>query len=81
MMSFSFFTSFSTLLSALVLLAMYVIAISFMVWMVVDAAKNDKFWWLVFILMLPFIGALLYYFTEKKKMYSHEHISHVHHKA
>ncbi len=47
----------------------YVLAASFILWMVVDAAKNDKFWWVVLCLGLPGIGALIYYFVEKEKYY------------
>ncbi len=63
------------------LYAFYVIAGSFIVWMAVDAAKQDKFWWVVLIVGVPIIGAAAYYFTEKKHEYakmpveSHEHKS------
>jgi predicted membrane channel-forming protein YqfA (hemolysin III family) len=48
----------------------YVIAISFIMWMAIDAGKNDKFWWIVLIIGLPLVGAILYYFTEKKHDYA-----------
>lgn len=48
----------------------YVLGISFMLWMVVDAAKNDKFWWIVLIVALPVVGAIVYYFVEKHHDYA-----------
>ena len=63
------------------LYAFYVMAGSFIVWMVVDAAKQDKFWWVVLVIGVPIIGAAAYYFTEKKHDYAkmsvgpHEHKS------
>ena len=49
----------------------YILALSFTVWMIVDAAKQDKFWWLVFTISLPFVGALIYFFAEKEHLYRH----------
>lgn len=48
---------------------MLLLALSFMAWMVIDAGKQDKFWWIVFILGLPFVGAIVYFFVEKKQEY------------
>lgn len=48
---------------------LYVIAAAFILWMLVDAAKQDNFWWLVIILGIPIIGAIMYYFLEKKRDY------------
>lgn len=45
------------------------LALSFMAWMVIDAGRQDKFWWIVFILGLPFVGAIVYFFVEKKHEY------------
>lgn len=47
----------------------YVVLLSFLLWMLVDAAKQDKFWWIVLILILPILGAVIYYFTEKQHDY------------
>lgn len=44
-------------------------ALSFMVWMVIDAGRQDKFWWIVFILGFPIVGAIVYFFVEKKHDY------------
>lgn len=55
--------------TALILLLTYAFVITFTVWMIVDAAKHDKFWWLFLTIALPFVGAVIYYFTEKKKLY------------
>lgn len=48
---------------------LYVVAAAFILWMLVDAAKQDNFWWLVIILGIPIIGAIMYYFLEKKRDY------------
>lgn len=60
----------------------YVIAFAFLVWMAVDAAKQDKFWWLVIVVGLPVLGSIVYYFVEKKKDYmtTTGHLGHVHRK-
>lgn len=47
----------------------YILAISFVMWMAIDAGKQDKFWWMVLVFALPVIGAIVYYFTEKKHEY------------
>ena len=54
---------------ALVIMAAYILGLSFIAWMAVDAAKHDRFWWLVVIIALPLVGAIVYFFIEKKKMY------------
>lgn len=46
-----------------------VLALSFILWMAVDAAKGDKYLWVVLILGLPVIGALIYFFVEKEGDY------------
>ena len=53
----------------LVVAASYIIMIAFTIWMIVDAGKQDRFWWLVLIIGVPVIGAAVYYFTEKKHEY------------
>jgi uncharacterized membrane protein YeiB len=47
----------------------YVVLFSFIFWMAVDAAKQDKVFWLFIIIGLPVIGSAVYYFVEKKKDY------------
>ncbi|MDQ5962477.1 MAG: hypothetical protein QG653_284 [Patescibacteria group bacterium] len=47
----------------------YVVAFSFLFWMAVDAAKQDKIFWLLIIVGLPLVGSIIYYFVEKKKDY------------
>lgn len=58
------------LLSSFGLIALfYVLFIcfaAFNTWMIVDAARKDKFVWLLVAIGVPFIGAIVYYFTEKK---------------
>jgi hypothetical protein len=49
---------------------LFLLILSFMVWMAVDAAKGDKYWWIVLILGLPLIGGVVYFFVEKKHDYS-----------
>lgn len=67
LISLALITSF--LLEAVVYI-LYVIAVSGIVWMAVDAAKQDKILWLLFILGVPGIGALAYFFVEKQKDYA-----------
>jgi hypothetical protein len=44
----------------------YIFLISFMLWMVVDAAKNDRFWWIVIMISIPVAGSIIYYLAEKR---------------
>ena len=62
----------------LILLGSYLIVGSFLVWMFVDAAKQDRFWWIVIILGVPVIGAAEYYLTEKKHEYAKAPSHHIH---
>lgn len=65
------------------IIAIYIVMLAFMFWMMVDAAKHDKFWWLVLCIALPVAGAVIYFFVEKKKMYEkiekHTEGEHAHH--
>jgi ABC-type multidrug transport system fused ATPase/permease subunit len=65
-------------LVTLVVVFCYIITISFTVWMIVDAGKQDRFWWLTFIIGVPIIGPAVYYFTEKKHEYIKAPIHHLH---
>lgn len=56
----------------------YVLIISFTAWMVVDAAKQDRFWWVVLVVGVPVVGPTVYFFVEKKHEYKRAHIHHVH---
>jgi hypothetical protein len=47
----------------------FLLILSFIFWMAVDAAKEDKYWWVVFILGIPVIGGIVYMFVEKKHDY------------
>ena len=51
------------------LYTLYVIVASFIMWMAIDAGKKDNFLWLVFILGIPVVGAIAYYFVDKKRDY------------
>ena len=65
----AFFAMFFSLATALFFLAFYILAIAFMFWMAVDAAKHDRFWWIVIIIALPLVGAVAYYAVERKHLY------------
>lgn len=48
---------------------LFLLALSFILWMAVDAAKGDKYWWMVLILGVPLVGSIVYFFVEKKHDY------------
>ncbi len=48
---------------------LFLLGLSFIFWMAVDAAKGDKYWWVVLILGVPLIGGIVYFFVEKKHDY------------
>jgi hypothetical protein len=56
----------------------YVLLGVFIFWMAVDAAKQDRFWWVVLVLGIPGIGAAVYYVTEKKHEYAKAESHHIH---
>ncbi len=58
--------------------SVYVLILAFMFWMVVDAGKQDRFWWVVVIIGVPVVGAAVYFFTEKKHEYAKAPVHHVH---
>ena len=58
--------------------ACYIIMIAFTIWMLIDAGKQDRFWWLTVIIGVPVVGAAVYYFTEKKHEYRQAPIHIVH---
>lgn len=62
----------------LIVYVAYIILIAYMVWMAVDAAKQDRFWWIVIIVGVPIIGSVAYYFTEKKHVYAVAPSHHIH---
>ncbi len=62
----------------LIIYSVYVFLIAFILWMVVDASKQDRYWWVVLIIGVPVIGAVLYYFTEKKHEYAKITLHHIH---
>ncbi len=62
----------------LVIYGALTIIIAFTLWMVVDAAKQDRFWWVVIIWGVPGIGPAVYYLTEKKHEYAKAPIHHIH---
>ncbi|MBP6948764.1 MAG: hypothetical protein KBC41_00345 [Candidatus Pacebacteria bacterium] len=72
---------FDIILSAFIMCVVvfcYIVTISFVVWMIVDSAKQDRFWWLVGIIGVPIIGATIYYLTEKKHQYRQIEPHHIH---
>ncbi|MEN9881559.1 MAG: hypothetical protein RLZZ308_742 [Candidatus Parcubacteria bacterium] len=56
----------------------YIVIISFTLWMAVDAAKQDRFWWVALVVGVPLVGPALYFFTEKKHEYKKAPSHHVH---
>lgn len=66
------------MIMTLVVYAAYIFVIAFTLWMVVDAAKQDRFWWVVLIIGIPFVGSGVYFFTEKKHEYAKAESHHIH---
>ena len=62
----------------LIVAVCYIITIAFTVWMMIDAGKQDRFWWLTVIIGVPVIGPAVYYFTEKKHEYRSAPLHYVH---
>jgi ABC-type nickel/cobalt efflux system permease component RcnA len=56
----------------------FAVVVSFLAWMLVDAAKQDRFWWIVIMLGVPIIGPAVYYLTEKKHEYAKAPSHHIH---
>lgn len=54
---------------ALSVLSLYVMLFVFVLLMLIDALRSRKYWWVVIILFLPFVGATAYFFIEKKGDY------------
>lgn len=67
-----------SMLLTMVVYSAYIMIISFIVWMAVDAGKQDRFWWIVLIVGIPIIGAVAYYYTEKKHEYAMLPSHHIH---
>ncbi len=64
-------------IGAVVFYAFNVLVFSFTLWMVVDAGKQDRYWWLILVVGVPVVGPLVYYFTEKKHEYKRAPHMHV----
>jgi ABC-type nickel/cobalt efflux system permease component RcnA len=77
-MTFVLFGVIIGMLMTLVVYGAWIFVIAFMVWMAVDAAKQDRFWWVVLIIGIPFIGSAAYFFTEKKHEYAKAEPHHIH---
>lgn len=74
---------FGTILEAMmtvIVYGSYIFVIAFTLWMAIDAGKQDRFWWMVLILGIPFVGSGVYFFTEKKHEYAKADSHHVHDK-
>ena len=69
MFQFLFISALVGILIMITIILIYVLAVSLIIWMIVDAAKNNKYWWIVLIIGIPVIGAIIYYFVEKKGDY------------
>ena len=61
-----------------VVVACYVMLFSFTLWMVIDAGKQDRFWWIAIMIGVPFVGVIVYYLTEKKHEYAKAPSHHIH---
>lgn len=59
------------ILAVVITLATYVFSLCFIVWMMIDALMSRKYLWFFGILVFPLIGAIVYFFTEKKHDYGH----------
>lgn len=73
-----FIAMITSAIMTLVTYGAFIIILSFMAWMVVDAGKQDRFWWVVIIVGVPFIGGAVYYLTEKKHEYAKAPSHHIH---
>lgn len=72
------FGMFFSALIQFIVVGAYILIASFILWMAVDAAKQDRFWWVVCILGAPVVGAAVYYATEKKHEYVKIESHHIH---
>ena len=66
------------MLTTMIVYAAYILVISFTLWMAVDAAKQDRYWWVVLVIGVPIIGSAVYFFTEKKHVYATALSHHIH---
>lgn len=71
------------ILAVVITLATYVFTLGFIILMMIDSLKNGKILWFVGIVLFPLVGAVVYYFTEKKHDYAKvdergEHYGHNH---
>lgn len=73
-----FILTFFALITGVIFYCANVVLLSFIIWMAVDAAKQDRFWWMVLIIGVPIVGAGAYYFTEKKHEYAKVGSHHIH---
>jgi hypothetical protein len=73
-----FFGFLIGMLLTVMVYSMYILVGAFILWMAIDAGKQDRFWWLVVIVGIPIIGAIVYYFTEKKHEYAKAPVHHIH---
>lgn len=73
-----FFGFLMVLITTLLIYAAYLLFFAFTLWMMVDAAKQDRFWWVLLILGVPFVGSIVYYLTEKKHEYAKAPSHHIH---
>jgi len=62
----------------IIIYSAYIIVIGFTLWMAVDAAKQDRFWWVVLVIGVPIVGSVAYYYTEKKHEYAKAPVHHIH---
>jgi len=60
----------------LILMGLGVILITFWIWMIVDCIKRNegyiRYVWTIILILTNFIGALIYFFTVRRKQISEE---------
>ncbi len=76
-----FIANVTSLMMSIVTYSAFIVVFAFMAWMAIDAGKQDRFWWVFLILWVPFVGAIAYYFTEKKHEYAKAESHHIHDSA
>lgn len=65
-------TGILIVLFVLFIIALVIASTAFWIWMIIDVAQrkfeneNDKIMWLLIILLVGFIGAVVYYFVVKR---------------
>ncbi|VVB79785.1 Uncharacterised protein [uncultured archaeon] len=73
MMELSWLGILAIIILVLIIIGLIVFCIIFWIWMLVDSIKrrykdsNDKIVWVIVIVLTGILGAIIYYFVEKRK--------------